>query len=235
MVVLRLCCCLLGPHAEGTWQRAAHFGSWKRHNRESRHLTSSAHMSGTGRSPKGGRAVRASALRLLNHMTHETVLTSLTWGGFQSLIQLSVGVNGAFAALTTFAGDSAQKEERRINKILSRLSNIPSSKMTPAVTQNKMSAMFLSGRLASVSRRYNYFINSTIRLSCVLCALIGVVVLVYSSYKFDAPIEFRSQMIVHALMLPFIVGSLYSTFLSYHVHRSISRDRQKIEHEMRTF
>jgi hypothetical protein len=153
-----------------------------------------------------------------------------TWGDFQSLIQLSVALNGAFAAFASFFGSGLQKEERLLHYLLEECGDAT----LPRVGELSFGARvrLLQGERLQFERQFDFFINVVARYSCLVVALIGIVLLVYSSYRYKLPINASEAATCSALLLPFVVGSMYSIYLSVRLHRSVSLPRRQVENAL---
>lgn len=155
-----------------------------------------------------------------------------TWGDFNSLIQLSIGLNAAFATFSDFLGDGLPREERRIDRLIKTIDKRPPGDCSPP-SQDSLSdrreLQFLLGRCASNRVSHERFRANFVRIGGFLCAFLGAAALIYASYNSETPILFEGQLVVYLLLIPFAFGACHGMYTAIKSYLEVSLKRQVIE------
>lgn len=157
------------------------------------------------------------------------------WGDFQSVIQLSIALNAAYAALASYLGTNLPNERGLIQEIMDAIpkaqratSDIKDTETQP--TLSKFTTLqLLYGKSIEVERRYESIINAIVRPICILSAILGAALLIASSFFYSEEISTTWQVVSSLLILPFIAGAIYSLCVSIQVHLTISNPRRQCE------
>lgn len=156
-----------------------------------------------------------------------------TWGNFNSLVQLSIGLNAAFATFSDFLGDGLSREDNHINKLIKRNDKIIESDPNNKEAQiDKKRLRFLSGECIENKVNHEKFRTGFVRFGGFACAFIGVIILIYSAYHDNAPIPLLGIIIIYLLLLPFILGAGHGMYISMKTSFDISKRRQNIERKI---
>ncbi len=153
-----------------------------------------------------------------------------TWGGFQSLIQLSVALNAAFAAFGTYSGSNIKREKARFEKIRQQIVN--GAQLPPkddGDVGGEASVLLLEGKCESLIQYYDDFVNGRYRIVCVLFSALGIPVLIYSSYRANDPICYNVDITIIALYLPFLYGLWQVISTGIKLYTQIYRKRIDME------
>ena len=182
-------------------------------------------------------------------MRHEP----LTWSAFQSLFQLSVGLNTAISVLYDFFGSTCQrrsiealrwKERARAlendwNDLLQELSIRPSSEVTPTsekVTLKRVPEIteilpgqfaLLEGDFLRIQDTHESIILDYARWICLAFAASSLVFLMVSSFYAQGRINLGFKVYAIVQYLPFCGALLVITLLAIQVYAK-SRDMNKL-------
>ncbi len=163
--------------------------------------------------------------------------TVQTWGEFQSIIQLSIALNAAFAALSSFIGTSLTREKRLLEELIDRLQSIGvagqsvATVLKPAYSPKtlKIEIRGLVGESVRMQHRYDGLINRYLRPVCIVASLAGLVFIIVSSFLYKDEIGIYCIALSCSLLFPFAAGALLSLHLSWRTYARISARRK--EHE----
>lgn len=158
------------------------------------------------------------------------------WGEFQSVIQLAVALNAAYAALGTYLGSNLPTERRLIQELIHAIETASSAdgehtdppKSLP--TMNSLRELrLLNGKSLEIEQRYEYRISTIARPICILSSIGGIALLVVSSFFYGEDISVTWRVVSCLLMLPFFAGAFYSLYISVKVHFAVSKPRHQHE------
>lgn len=147
------------------------------------------------------------------------------WGDYQSVIQLSVALNSAYAALATYLGSDLRSEQQAIKDANAAVPNEKREDKRVALTDLHL----LDGKLTHAAQRYETVIDNGIRPACLIASLLGIVLLVVSSVFYSATINATWQFICGALLLPFLVGVGFATALIIKIRVNFATNRRRLE------
>lgn len=160
------------------------------------------------------------------------------WGDFQSVIQLSIALNAAYAALSSYIGTSLTREKRLISELLDQLKAVdPAEPTVPLLrpphdpSRLKIELRALIGECVKAERRFEGAINRFLRPVCIAASLIGLVLIVLSSIYYNDEIKIGWLIVSCGLLLPFAIGASMSMLMSAQTYLDISKRRR--EHEQK--
>lgn len=168
---------------------------------------------------------------------------SATWGEFQSLIQLSIALNGAFAAFSTFFGADIGRYRAKIDHLLDnddliighQLSSVTPSMVDQSIDaekarlQGRADLIRLKGRCAESEITFRSMIHRFFRYICVVACISGISLIVYSSFYFDATISNFWRWISVLHLAPFLLATLYAVVMSLRFYVEVAREFRAIE------
>lgn len=157
---------------------------------------------------------------------------SPTWGDFNSLIQLSIGLNAAFATFSDFLGNGLEKENHNINRLIkkARSQSTLSQQGAPGdALSDRTQLMFLAAECAANKIEHERIRSGVVRVSGFFCAFLGVAVLIYASYFANVETSLFGQFIIYILFFPFAIGAVHGMLTSLRIQWKISSKRQSIE------
>ena len=161
-----------------------------------------------------------------------------TWGDFNSLIQLSIGLNAAFATFSDFLGDGLSQEEKRAGSLIKSIEKIHKDaspkQYPPDVAKDWLDLQLIVGECQDEISAHGRFRSGFVRISGFICAFIGFIALGYASYNAAAEISYYEQAIIFIMMLPFLFGASRGMYKSIRSRSKISNARQAIEERIRT-
>jgi hypothetical protein len=103
-----------------------------------------------------------------------------TWSAFQSVIQLSIALNAAYATLYSFVDDLLKQETDTALKLLSRLSNVPQP--TPTSLDQKEEARSILSKIYEWEEELHDANRYFMKPISAIFSLIGIILLVVSAY-----------------------------------------------------
>jgi hypothetical protein len=139
--------------------------------------------------------------------------TQPTWGDFQSLLQLAIGLNAAFAALADFLGSSTRREKARADRLASRTSKSNLMDTQRNITMHQ-SFIHMSGVCKRIERNYENFLSGFVRLCCLLTLVISLFMLIYGSFSNKCTISAGLMWLSVFQIGPFVIGIAYAFILS---------------------
>jgi hypothetical protein len=160
------------------------------------------------------------------------------WGEFQSLTQLSIALNAAFATIPTFLGNSIKREQSLVNSYISDaeyLEELVDKKVISySLPNRRLSAQFsdISAEYRKLEHRFDQFIYTVIRYLCLIAAAISFVILIISSCRYNShiPIHWRIYSILQ--YSPFIAGISYAFYLTAVPFRKYHKDQLNLYAEL---
>jgi hypothetical protein len=157
-------------------------------------------------------------------MTSRTA--DLTWGNFQSVIQLSVALNAAYAALYSFVDDTLKRETDRASTLLRRLRNAPHT--TPELLKQKTATRSILSRVYRAERELQQYNRNFLQPASAVFSLVGVCTLIFSAYHGGTSrISDFWALFTCALLLPFFTAMVvYSGF--FIILARVSRASRKL-------
>lgn len=159
------------------------------------------------------------------------------WGDFQSVIQLSIALNAAYAALSSYVGTSLHREQRLLEELIHRLQSIGKAgqplaavlKPNYTAAQLKIEIRGLIGESMKIQHSYDAVINRYLRPVCIVASLVGIVLIIVSSFSYNEDISERYIALACGLLFPFSGGAFLSLHLSWKAYSRISRRRREYE------
>jgi hypothetical protein len=139
------------------------------------------------------------------------------WGDFQSLIQLSIALNIAFATLPTFMGNVLQRTVAEMDYLITRAQEAEQVKADGAEEFRRdisTAMIFLKGDYLTIQEKFQAFLYRWMREICALTAIISTFLLVISSFCYDAGVPRIVEIMCVLELLPFLVGMSYALYLS---------------------
>jgi hypothetical protein len=147
------------------------------------------------------------------------------WGEYQSVIQLSVALNTAYAALATYLGGDLRLEQQAIKEADSAVPNEEREAKRAVLIE----LYLLDGELTQATQRYEAVIDWGIRPVCLVASCVGIVLLIVSSICYGSKIDVAWQLLCGIMLLPFIVGVGFAIKLIIKVHRKFATKRKELE------
>jgi hypothetical protein len=149
-----------------------------------------------------------------------------TFGAFQSLLQLSVGINLTFAVIVTLFDTSIAREQRVARSLLIGLRSLPD------IDERKRHELLEKADLALVkidatAQFLERIMLSAVRPLCLVCSLIAFSILLLASYRNSDSISFIFQIACLSTFLPFLffgVLVFYQTSALSHRVESIAQE-----------
>ena len=149
------------------------------------------------------------------------------WGEYQSVLQLSVALNTAYAALATYVGNDLQVERQSIRELDGAVP--PERRASKDTARAVADLQVLDGKIASAQIKYESAINSYFRPACLLGSFLGVALLIVSSVLYTSNIDGFWKIASCLLLSPFLLGTLYAAKLHLDVRRKYRKERRLIE------
>lgn len=149
------------------------------------------------------------------------------WGEYQSVIQLSVALNTAYAALATYLGGDLSSEQQALQET------------DAAVLKDKREAKkialsnlhLLGGELTHAAQCHEAIIDKAVRPTCLVVSLFGIALLVVSSILYSEPIDIAWQFLCIFLLLPFLAGVGFTAVFIMKI-RCLRAKRKTLENEL---
>ena len=160
------------------------------------------------------------------------------WGEFQSLIQLSIGLNGAFALLSTYLSNIIQRQIELTEIHFHHAVDLEKS-VNLATTVNKqptsLSTRFsdLIDEFKQVGEIYDNNLIAILRIICTYLAIFSIFISIYAAYKYVTPINSVVRWYATIQLGPFLIGIIYAAFLSSFSLWPKYAKRQKLLNELR--
>jgi len=156
------------------------------------------------------------------------------WSEFQSLFQLSVGLNTALATFYEFLGNGPQKTALEARQWLSRARHLEiewSSKklnslsfqeyhdILEEIREIRTKFIIIEGGLVNIIHKNENLILHFVRWLCLPCAITGLFCLIYSSFFPQEPISYMMEFFAIMQMFPFVIGILFVVFYSIETYK----------------
>lgn len=150
-----------------------------------------------------------------------------TWGDFQSLIQLGVALNTAFAIISSYAGRFFQKDLLLITSYIAQAEYYEKDGHENAV--DLISDMdHLRQKIDRSINKFEIILDGFIKKSCAFISIVSLYLLIYSSYFYNTYIDYLSKTYLIVQYFPFLFGLLYGIYLSGVIFPNYSNERHKL-------
>ncbi len=147
------------------------------------------------------------------------------WGDFQSVAQLAVALNAAFASLAGFLGSDIRRARQRIRAAIARHDKVPPAGDRAIGIRSASNLRLLAGGLEHTQRKFEERIDYLARPLCLAGMLLGIILLLYSCFAYRSSISAFSICLIIFSMLPFCAGVVYSIFVGVCVFCKMWRER----------
>jgi hypothetical protein len=142
-------------------------------------------------------------------MSNVCIAAGHVWGEFQSLAQLAVATNGAFAVLAGFIATDVTKEKKeidRIREVINRRRTIPQAVLIS--TRNIPLSAYVQSLAAECDHieRADFLLSVSLRPFYVLGSLMGFALLVASSFYYKLEVDILYVVFLLLANLPIVVG-----------------------------
>jgi hypothetical protein len=176
------------------------------------------------------------------------------WGEFQSLIQLGVTLNAAFAAFGTYFGNNIDREGSKLLKIVKFLDEgaivVPKAVRAHGkfvrFLKKKIDSVFktselgdetrviiLEGKVQSISLSYSNFVGGIFAVLCIAFAITGMGFLLYSSVFAGKDIKDYNIWYIIGLYIPFFFGVLRLLCAHLQLFFSVTLPRRSISKRLK--
>jgi hypothetical protein len=157
------------------------------------------------------------------------------WSNFQSLIQLSITLNAAFAAFGSYAGTNIESEQIRLETVIHDLQI--ERKALPAISDSQLGGqgevILVLGTCKDMSRNYEDFIHGRYRVISIVTGIVGIPFLVWSSYYSAEAIDPFWSILTILMYIPFFWGIIRLVTLEVNTYVYVYRARIGIERRLR--
>lgn len=155
-----------------------------------------------------------------------TATSNLTWGNFQSLIQLSAALNAAFYALADLLQRDFEIEERRINVLIAKLRRRGDDDAKIRADLSK--THLLLGELKHIERRYAAAASRVFRPLCIFAFLGAAVLLVVSSFAYNTELPFVGAVFIILSALPFFSAIIFAMIVQAYLKFGVQAARLQL-------
>lgn len=149
------------------------------------------------------------------------------WGEFQSLIQLAIALNTAFAIISSYAGKLFQRDTALISSYITQ-AEFYAQKGDASASALILKLDELKQKIEMSVEKFERTLDGPILTSCLLVSFISLFFLFYSSYMYKERIGYAPQAYIFLQYAPFIAGMIYGFWLSRINLPSFSEQRESL-------
>jgi len=178
------------------------------------------------------RLIRRRRSKPVRAMRDVAVVTGPTWGEVQSLAQLSVALNGAFSAIAGFVGSDFARERAELARLIETMDAQAARGVRHTSRIRGLSprvvARSLIAECDAIERRTEFLLTTLVRPLCVVGAVVGMILLIVSSYLYARPVGPFLICCLIGSNAPFFLGLLIVSGISAWLNRRVKRSRLNI-------
>jgi hypothetical protein len=161
-----------------------------------------------------------------------SAVSDLLWSQFQSLAQLSVAMNGAFSAIGGFLSRDIAQEEADLTRIIRVIETECGKGRTYNLTSKGLDVLLVTKALLAEARYLDNLHAATlsfaIRPLCLIGAVLGILLLIKSSYNYTEKIDQPYLWLLYICNVPFFLGILVTIITSLLVYFRVIKPKAEI-------